>query len=285
MEFDRTRIPIRERTFPDVLDLALAVTREHAGQLLVLLVLGAAPFIALNHWLLGTDLAPQLFDMEQPPEDVARLWVGYIYALSVLLVIEVPLATAPMTLYLGQALFVERVDWRRLGRDYLRNLPQMLFFQVVIRALAAPWIISWFFMYSFWPFLSEVILLENNPWRQKKSVARLSTLARNRALHGSNSGDLLARWLGAVLLGAVLVFSLTTTLWIVRCLLMEVDPSDLEFDSSLITIYLQAAIWLVIGYFTVVRFLSYLDLRIRSEGWELELRMRAAATRLTRAPV
>jgi hypothetical protein len=231
----------------------------------------------------GTDVAIQLFDTEQPIEDVTRMWVYYVYVLSVLLVIEIPLATAPMTLYLGQALFVERVDWRRLGRDYLRNLPQMLFFQVFLRAMAAPWIISWFFLYSFWPFLSEVILLENNPWRAKKSVARLSTLARNRALHGSNSGDLLARWLGAVLLGAVLVLSLTTTLWIIRCLLMEVDVY--EFDSTLITIYLQAAIWLVVGYFTVVRFLSYLDLRIRSEGWELELRMRAAATRLTRAPV
>jgi hypothetical protein len=283
LEFDRTRIPIRERTFPDVLDLALAVTREHAGQLLGLLLLGTLPFLALNHWLVGTDVAIQLFDTEQPIEDVTRMWVYYVYVLSVLLVIEIPLATAPMTLYLGQALFVERVDWRRLGRDYLRNLPQMLFFQVFLRAMAAPWIISWFFLYSFWPFLSEVILLENNPWRAKKSVARLSTLARNRALHGSNSGDLLARWLGAVLLGAVLVLSLTTTLWIIRCLLMEVDVY--EFDSTLITIYLQAAIWLVVGYFTVVRFLSYLDLRIRSEGWELELRMRAAATRLTRAPV
>jgi hypothetical protein len=283
LEFDRTRIPIRERTFPDVLDLALAVTREHAGQLLGLLLLGTLPFLALNHWLVGTDVAIQLFDTEQPIEDVTRMWVYYVYVLSGLLVIEIPLATAPMTLYLGQALFVERVDWRRLGRDYLRNLPQMLFFQVFLRAMAAPWIISWFFLYSFWPFLSEVILLENNPWRAKKSVARLSTLARNRALHGSNSGDLLARWLGAVLLGAVLVLSLTTTLWIIRCLLMEVDVY--EFDSTLITIYLQAAIWLVVGYFTVVRFLSYLDLRIRSEGWELELRMRAAATRLTRAPV
>lgn len=281
MEFDRTRIPIRERTFPDVLDLALAVTREHAGQLLGLLLLGAAPFIALNHWLLGGELAAGLFDLEQPPEDVAAQWTWYVYALCVLLVIEIPLATAPMTLYLGQALFVERVDWRRLGRDYLRNLPQMLFFQLVIRALAAPWILTWFFMYSFWPFLSEVILLENNPWRAKKSVARLSTLARNRALHGSNSGDLLARWLGALLIGVVFVVAITTMSWVVRCVLLEEYE---EVDSTLVTIYLQAAIWLVVGYFTVVRFLSYLDLRIRSEGWELELRMRAAASRLTRAP-
>ena len=42
------------------------------------------------------------------------------------------------------------------------------------------------------------------------------------------------------------------------------------------------AIWIVVGYFSVVRFLSYLDLRIRREGWEVELRMRAEGARLTR---
>ena len=48
------------------------------------------------------------------------------------------------------------------------------------------------------------------------------------------------------------------------------------------TIYLPAAIWLSLGYFAVVRFLSYLDLRIRTEGWEVELIMRAEGARLTR---
>jgi hypothetical protein len=33
---------------------------------------------------------------------------------------------------------------------------------------------------------------------------------------------------------------------------------------------------------SVVRFLSYLDLRIRHEGWEVELRMRAEGAQLVR---
>ena len=44
------------------------------------------------------------------------------------------------------------------------------------------------------------------------------------------------------------------------------------------------AIWLVVAYFAVVRFLAYLDLRIRSEGWEVELLMRAELDRSTRMP-
>jgi hypothetical protein len=47
-------------------------------------------------------------------------------------------------------------------------------------------------------------------------------------------------------------------------------------------IELQAAFWLVTVYFTVARFLSYLDVRIRNEGWEVELLLRAERARLTR---
>jgi hypothetical protein len=44
----------------------------------------------------------------------------------------------------------------------------------------------------------------------------------------------------------------------------------------------QCVLWIVAVYFTVARFLSYLDQRIRSEGWEVELCLRAQRDRLTR---
>ena len=46
------------------------------------------------------------------------------------------------------------------------------------------------------------------------------------------------------------------------------------------SIFLPGAVWIVVWFFTVVRYLSYLDLRIRREGWEVELQVRAAAQRL-----
>jgi len=51
--------------------------------------------------------------------------------------------------------------------------------------------------------------------------------------------------------------------------------------SVFFTIYFPIAIWLTVGYMAVVRFLGYLDLRIRREGWEVELRLRAEALKLT----
>ena len=42
------------------------------------------------------------------------------------------------------------------------------------------------------------------------------------------------------------------------------------------------AVWLTVAFFTVVRFLSYLDLRIRREGWEVWLKLHSEADRLAR---
>ena len=56
-------------------------------------------------------------------------------------------------------------------------------------------------------------------------------------------------------------------------LIMNLDWFKLE-------VVYPACLWLVVAFLAVVRFLSYLDLRIRHEGWEVELLMRAEALRL-----
>ena len=49
-------------------------------------------------------------------------------------------------------------------------------------------------------------------------------------------------------------------------------------------VFLPTSLWLVVAFFTVVRYLLYLNLRIRHEGWEVELALRAEANKLTRQP-
>ncbi len=63
-----------------------------------------------------------------------------------------------------------------------------------------------------------------------------------------------------------------------RHLFFSEDP----LQTTSYTIFYPLALWLTVSYFTVVRFLGYLDLRIRREGWEVELMMRAEQMRLTR---
>ena len=57
---------------------------------------------------------------------------------------------------------------------------------------------------------------------------------------------------------------------------------ETEFSPADFTVFLPLAAWLVVGYFAVVRFLCYLDLRIRREGWEVELLLRAEGARAGR---
>jgi len=125
-----------------------------------------------------------------------------------------------------------------------------------------------------WPYLSEVILLERNPLFGPRS--RLTTRRRAEALHSGARGNLFARWMIALNVAAVLGGGFALLLWYIRGL----AGGHWDFDPQFWTVLVPAAAWIVAAYFAVVRYLSYLDLRIRREGWEVELQIRAAAARL-----
>jgi len=99
---------------------------------------------------------------------------------------------------------------------------------------------------------------------------------RSSLLHGPNSGDLISRWLGCTLVASILVLSILASLWFMWGMLLF----DWNWGPFMLHICFPLSLWLTALYFSVVRFLCYLDLRIRREGWEVELVMRAAATRM-----
>src|SRR4051794_26586320 len=106
MQFDKTRIAIRERNFLDILDLALLVIREHARPLAIALAVGIVPFALLNAWLLS-DMVDSVLEIDAIYDSGSRMGglFGFSFLLGMLIVLEIPLATAFGTLYLGQALF------------------------------------------------------------------------------------------------------------------------------------------------------------------------------------
>jgi len=270
MQLDQTRIVIRERGYLDLLDLALRLVRAHASHLLACAMPGMVIAIVLNAWLLSVAVGT--------PEEDPTAPTTYLMLLPFLVVYELPLVMALPTLYLGQALFVDRPSRRQMSADLLRSLPQLILFQVVFRALLVPWVLTWFLLFATVPYLNEVILLERNPIRRRKGYPGLTTWSRAWSLHARNTGELFARWLGSLLFAPLLIVSLWFSLHMLRGLL----TTDTAYDQAFYLIELQVAVWLVALYFTVVRFLSYLDLRIRNEGWEVELRMRAEGARLAR---
>jgi hypothetical protein len=95
-------------------------------------------------------------------------------------------------------------------------------------------------------------------------------------LHNPSAGDLFARWLMSALVAVAMVVSLVFGIWYAAGMLFF----KWEWGWTMLHAGIPACMWIVAGYFSIVRFLSYLDLRIRREGWEVELLVRAAAAQL-----
>ena len=262
MQLDQANIAIRERNFGEILGLALHVCGANFAGWFLAGLIGAAPFALLN-WLLLRDFVSPI-DYE---DDTAGYWFWYLF----LVAIETPLATAPVTLLLGQSAFAARISPRVIWRNFRKSLPQMFLLQGIRRLLLMPVLLLPYFTS---PYRSEVILLELNPLFG--GGKQLTTLRRSRNLHKGVSGELVSRWLlsvaAALLLGAVIGGGIYSGL----ALLFSVRVGHVATHLYLV----PATLWIVVAFFAVVRFLSYLDLRIRKEGWEVELLMRAEAQRM-----
>lgn len=268
MQLDKTRIVVRERNFTELLDLALQVTRAHVGPIALCLLVGALPMCLANYYFLSDA------DLEDPVEPVEAF--AYIWVIAVLMLLEVPLATAPITLYLGQVMFDQQFSLRKLVGDLVRSLPQLLLLQGLIRMLLFPLLATLVVPYVLWAYLTEVILLERNPLWGKRRTG-VTTLRRAQHLHGPNTGEIFFRALVMLGVGSLLTVLTGSVLWSLRALFLGSTDYD---DRFAVTVVFPVAFWIVLGYLAVVRFLSYLDLRIRTEGWEIELHMRAEAARL-----
>ena len=261
MKLDETRIVIRYRTRADVLDLALKMMRVYAGPSLRGLTVGVVPLFLLNMWLLADF---QLYDY---------IWgcpLSYMLLTTLLVFLQMPLATAPLTLFLGQAVFMPRPDRKTLLHDLRGSLPQLFFYQILLRPISV-----------FYPYLNEVILLERNPLRAKTRGMK-TTAFRSRELHRDESGDLIVNGFLNFILGLILF----GTIWLSLAMLRTLFFGDWDLvtgasvDRPMYTTYYHLLLWAIVGFTTVLRFLSYLNLRIRREGWDVELQVRAERARL-----
>jgi hypothetical protein len=302
MQLDRTRIAVRERGLLDTLDLALHVTRDFAGPLAICSLLAIVPLALLNYALVGW-MAPAEVETLG---DVSR----YLWNMTVLIYLEAPVASIFVVAYLGPALFLEQRTVQQIAGDVLRYAPQLLLCQGLLRGLLVAWglyllvdrlefngfiegflmtiLLLWSTaMRAFRPYINEIILLEKNPLRSRQENV-ITMGKRSSHLHGPYSADLLVRWVGAAAVALLLVGLALLTAVVAQGFLISDWPivglatPDFvwQLDWFKLQVVYPACLWLVVAFMSVVRFLSYLDLRIRHEGWEVELFMRAEAIRL-----
>jgi hypothetical protein len=125
-------------------------------------------------------------------------------------------------------------------------------------------------------FLNEVILLERG--RATAVVKRCSTLCGNRG------GDFFGQWVAQLCFGGLFV----VCFWFgTGTAVHALTTSEVTWDEpgwgDFYGFRCQLAIWLAVAFFGVARFLTYLDQRIRLEGWEVKLRLQAVGRALEEA--
>jgi hypothetical protein len=289
MQLDNTRIAVRERSGVEIFDMALHVIRAYYRGWWQATLLGALPFMLINAALLwGMSVDP---DGEFP-------W-RYLWLMGILIFLEAPWASGILTTYLGAAVFEEGINVRKATKETWSRWPQMLWCQGVIRGVVPTWAlilltrqslgVNWFIdgflmvlislyvilLRAFRPFINEIVLLERNPLRAKKMHV-ITAGKRSKYLHDPSGGDLVVRWMAAAIVGLLMAFATAQAL----VFLTGVFFGTWQWGAFMLHLGYPLALWGVAGYLAVVRFLNYLDLRIRHEGWEVELRLRAEAVRL-----
>lgn len=288
MQLDRTRVAIRERGILDLGDLALQVLRIFSPRLLGAFAMGILPMALINFLLLA-----RLLD-----EGFPSTFVRYVWNLTLLIFIEAPLATAAATVFLGDAMFLEPPTLRSVMKTLWQFKWRLFVCQLLLRGVLPAWLLAGtlsregpmpgdfllpllalylLIVRGVRPYVNEIVLLERNPLRSRDP--RAITIGRRASkLHGPNSGELFGRFLVSGLLSIALCLSLLMSLWFVQGIFFN----DWKWGFAMTFVGLPASMWIVAAYMAVVRYLSYLDLRIRREGWAVELMLRAEASRLSK---
>jgi hypothetical protein len=301
MQLDETRIAIRERTGLEVLDLALTLLREFFRPCLTLFLIGAAPFVAWNfaitYWM-------PLHGADQAQVDInGSIW-RYLWAQSLLVFIQAPLACSLVTAFLGKAAFERAPSYREVWKDVRSSsmtllwclgtlrmaIPASLVLLAAERGLSFGVGVEFMLMGAvcgygglarIWrPFLPEIIVLEKNPYRSRNRET-VTAVVRNRHLHSLNGGELVVRWMASAFVSLAVFGSIYYSLLFSQGVFTNVWAQNTTF---MLYFAIPAAMWICALYATVARYLNYLDQRIRYEGWEVELKLRAEGRRLEAIP-
>ena len=292
MKFDQTYIAIRRRSALEIFDLSAHALRKHLGPFLLLLFLGALPWMVINYLLIGWMIRPK-DDVDPTIGSQAAYW----WCMLMLVMSEANFATAFITKYLGDATFIGRPSIKTTVVAVLRSLGDLFVVHFIVRCLlflilAALLLLvetkeARVFAYAFAiptllfismlvryirPFANEMILLEKTPLGGRVVEGRVSYAERSRSLHGHS--DIFVR---SVCIGLV-----TPAIYIVLCGITWLTELGFrgEWDWVTQVVLIPIAMWLTAGVVAVIRFLTYIDARIYQEGWDVELKIRAEAVKL-----
>jgi hypothetical protein len=297
MQLDKTHIKIRTRKASEIADLAMVMVRHYPKALTVAFLFGALPWIIANYALLAwiplreADLG--ITDAEAVSELTRyRIWM------AVLVFLQAPAAGIATTYYLGQAVFEEQPTWASVFREVKRRFWPCLFILGVVRLpliamgllvfmIGQPtnafvdifvpilFVIAACVIRGSRPFMPEILLLEQCPIRSK-SPETLTVRVRSSRLHSPLSAEVNARF---VSIGIATVLFTIGLYYAFQSITTLLTGNKLNHGLFPLLVLYPAALWIAAGLSVILRLLNYLDGRIRLEGWDVELSVRAEAIR------
>jgi hypothetical protein len=249
----RARVAFRDRSFLDVMDLALRFVAVHARLYAKVAVLVLAPCAALT---------------------VATAWaLGWIAAWSMAFALSF-VAQVPFTVLASRLVFQENVAARAVVRASVREVPRiavMRFGWLLLVGIAGAMLVApggW--AASLFLFVDEVMILERSPAGP--------AFGRAQRIASGAMGDAIAALVMVTLVPLLAVFL--------------ADVGGRAFIGEILQFRAPAPVWseggsvlAVLGWFGVVpyvttaRFFTYLNVRTRAEGWDIQTRFAAIAAR------
>jgi len=303
MQLDRTSIAIVLRGSQELLDLSLRVLREYLGRLVGIALISAVPFAILNAILLEPlRHYDQLALLTSSTTSEVFYRMQYLFWMALLVFLETPLAMVGLTVTLGHTVFsssLKRSDWltplwkRRNTLVWILGVVRGGIPVLVVTAFVAlspDWhrgftAITWIGLCGlcFWilrlsrPFAPEILALELTPLKAPENAPNAFTYTKRTQWLQKASSD--ANGLGI----STSMFALLATVVLYFCgaLFVGVVFGTWQWGWWTDLVIYPIALWTVATWTAVVRFLSYMNTRIRAEGWDLELKLKAEAQRLS----
>lgn len=254
-DWTRCAIAIRKRTLNETRDLALLVIGRNLKGILGYYAILGAPVFLLNAALFFAFISwvyPSDFFFYKDHSTSQSAFLSFVY-LTIML--ESSFVGSLVVQYLGAWLFAadpNSIDRKTVISSWFKNWKQIVYYLILTRPI------------RFSAFYPETILLEQTPfWRKDGRVTTRRRVAGINKRSAFRSGRLSTRFytVNGVMGGAFLLMQLVLSLF------PDKAPGLLVFDLIVFPIFA----WGCELYHVVFNFCSYINYRIVSEGWDLEL--------------
>ena len=303
MQLDRTAIVIALRTPPELLDLSLVVIREFAGRLLLFALVGVIPFAILNAILLEPlRHYDQLSLLSASTTSNQWFRFQYLWWMALLVMLEAPLAMLGLTLALGNTVFLSDYSRRNWLNPIWIQRGAILWILGILRGAIPALLVTAYmaltpelhrsFMVIVWLTIAGIILLlfrGINPFAPEILALEQTKLSSDPNRPNAMTYSKRTQWLRKAQADAngigvtTILLSAAATLMLCLCaaFLLGVLVGTWKWGWWMDLIIYPTSLWMTALWTTVLRFLVYVNTRIRAEGWDLELKLRAEAQRLS----